>query len=82
MVNKKRTKKVQLLGAVLKIADGLHATKRNIIQHIDMKSDENTVTIKLLCTKTFRPEQYQAEKQKKHLEKVVEKNIVLEFAKL
>jgi exopolyphosphatase/guanosine-5'-triphosphate,3'-diphosphate pyrophosphatase len=47
-----------------------------------MKSDENTVTIKLLCTKTFRPEQYQAEKQKKHLEKVVKKNIVLEFTKL
>lgn len=81
-LTKKEQKKVQLLGAVLKIADGLHATKRNIIQHIDMKSDENTVTIKLLCTKTFRPEQYQAEKQKKHLEKVVKKNIVLEFTKL
>lgn len=81
-LTKEEQKKVQLLGAVLKIADGLHSTKRNIVQHIDMKSDENTVTIKLLCTKTFRAEQYQAEKQKKHLEKVVKKNIVLEFTKL
>ncbi len=76
-LTKEEQKKVQLLGAVLKIADGLHATKRNVVQHIDMKSDENTVTIKLLCTKTFRPEQYQAEKQKKHLEKVVKKILFL-----
>lgn len=76
VVNKRRTKS-PAARCTFKIADGLHATKRNVVQHIDVKSDENTVTIKLLCTKTFLPEQYQAEKQKKHLEKVVKKILFL-----
>ncbi|MFP7733721.1 hypothetical protein ACLHDF_09935 [Priestia aryabhattai] len=50
-----------------------HALKRNLVQNIDMKNDKDTVTIKLLCTKDFRRELYEAEKQKKHLEKVVKK---------
>lgn len=71
--------KARLFGAILCLADSLHITKRNIAVGMSVSSGRDALTIQVMCTAEWAPEQYQAEKQKKHLEKQLKKNIDIEF---
>ncbi|MFP7223249.1 exopolyphosphatase, partial [Priestia filamentosa] len=63
-----------------KFSYSLNATKRNIVEEIKVKQDNgNTVELYISCRDEYRAEEYQAEKQKKHLEKVIKRNLKLEF---
>ncbi|MRH44630.1 exopolyphosphatase [Aquibacillus halophilus] len=77
--SKNEQKKLRLLGSILKFTYCLDATKRQIVEDIKVTSSEKTVNITLYCNQTWMPEEYQSEKQKKHLEKAIKKNITLEF---
>jgi exopolyphosphatase / guanosine-5'-triphosphate,3'-diphosphate pyrophosphatase len=81
-LTKEEQKTLRFLGAVLKFASSLDATKRNIVKHVDVDKDPNGFTIKILCGSDYRAEEYQAEKQKKHLEKVTKQPITLQFQDL
>ncbi|WP_169907562.1 Ppx/GppA family phosphatase [Priestia abyssalis] len=81
-LTKEEQKTLRFLGAVLKFASSLNATKRNIVKHLDIDANSTGFTIKILCCSDYRAEEYQAEKQKKHLEKVTKQPIVLQFQKL
>ncbi|MGF9855795.1 Ppx/GppA family phosphatase [Priestia endophytica] len=77
---KDEQRKLRFLGALLKFSYSLNATKRNIVEEIKVKEDNNnTVELHISCRDDYRAEEYQAEKQKKHLEKVIKKNLKLEF---
>lgn len=71
--------KLRLMGALLKFAYSLDATKRQVVQDISMKIKGKTVIFTIFCNKDFLSEQYQSEKQKKHLEKIIDKDIKLVF---
>ncbi|MFC3884304.1 exopolyphosphatase [Bacillus songklensis] len=81
-MTKEEQKTLRFLGAVLKVASSLNATKRNIVKHVDVDKDLNGFTIKILCNSDYRAEEYQAEKQKKHLEKATKQSITLQFQDL
>lgn len=76
---KRRTEKTLLVGALLKLATSLNATKRNVVTHIEVKITDAMLTFTLVCNGNYKAEEYQAEKQKKHLEKVLKKPIALNF---
>ena len=76
---KEELAKYSLFGAIVKVAYSLNATKRNIIDSIHVEQKEDRLVFIVKCTSDWKPEQYQAEKQKKHLEKQLKRNIDIEF---
>lgn len=69
----------RLLGAIVKFAFNLHATNRKIIEDIKLEMNGDELTFYVTCNQDWRHEQYQVEKQKKHLEKVLKKSVVVKF---
>ncbi len=76
---KKERKKLDMLGSLLKFTYCLDATNRKVIDDFELEIGNETITLTLHCNKDYKPEQYQAEKQKKHLEKNLGKTIELIF---
>ncbi|MGM7720130.1 Ppx/GppA phosphatase family protein [Metabacillus sp. Hm71] len=76
---KEELNKYRLLGAILKFSYSIHATKRNIIENIDLRLNGEELLFTFTCHKDWKPEQYQVEKQKKHLEKQIKKSISVTF---
>ncbi|GAB2534511.1 Ppx/GppA family phosphatase [Gracilibacillus alcaliphilus] len=76
---KEERDKLQDLGAILKFCYCLDATKRQAVQDLQFKWKKHTLVITLLCKDDTMPEEYQSEKQKKHLEKTIKREIQLKF---
>lgn len=72
---------IRILGAVLRFSYALNDTKRNIVSHIEMEEQKGELVFNIVCSNNWQAEQYQAEKQKKHLEKALKRNIILQFNK-
>ncbi|TWT02148.1 exopolyphosphatase [Planococcus sp. CPCC 101016] len=73
--------KYSLLGAIIKLAYSLNATKRDIVETIELEEKGDTLIFSVQCREDWKPEQYQVEKQKKHLEKQLKKSIDFKFYK-
>lgn len=78
-LTKSERKKLMLLGALLKFTYCLDATKRHVFSDMDIKIKKKKLTLILKYEKNAAPEIYQAEKQKKHLEKMIKRTIDLKF---
>ncbi|WP_156289737.1 Ppx/GppA family phosphatase [Oceanobacillus salinisoli] len=76
---KRERKKLCLLGAIIKFTYCLDATKRQVVQELDILISSDRIHIKVYCNQDYRPEEYQTQKQKKHLEKALHQSIELEF---
>lgn len=76
---KDEIKKLRLMGAILKVAYSLNHTKRNIVDRIEVTADEDGIGFEIFCFRNWRAERYQAEKQKKHLEKSLKEKIEFMF---
>ncbi|MFG6149627.1 Ppx/GppA phosphatase family protein [Halobacillus sp. B23F22_1] len=77
---KEERKHIRLLGAFLKFCYSLDSTRRATIDSLKVDGNNEEITITLYCNKDFMPEEYQGEKQKKHLEKALKSKIHLSFA--
>ncbi|MGP7816291.1 Ppx/GppA phosphatase family protein [Niallia sp. 01092] len=77
--DKAEISRLSLLGAVLKIAECLNATKRNIVEDVRIEQKEKHLLLIVHCKDDYKPEQIQLEKQKKHLEKVIKQSIVTRY---
>ncbi|WP_243291759.1 Ppx/GppA family phosphatase [Bacillus sp. FJAT-47783] len=78
--SKEEQRKLRLMGALIKFTYSLNATKRNIVQDLFVAHKDNeTVGINVYCNQNWQPEKYEAEKQKKHLEKTLKQKIELNF---
>lgn len=80
-LTKSETKKIEVLGALLKFCYALDGTRRQTITDVEIKIKRKKITIHLTYKKNAAPEMYQAEKQKKHLEKALKRDILLSFNK-
>jgi exopolyphosphatase / guanosine-5'-triphosphate,3'-diphosphate pyrophosphatase len=80
--SKPEQKKMRMLGAVLKLSSSLNSTKRNIVKKVTLAFEQNRLFFHVTCIKDWKPEEYQANKQKKHLEKLLKANISIEFDKM
>ncbi|HHW38207.1 MAG TPA: Ppx/GppA family phosphatase [Bacillales bacterium] len=73
---------IRILGAVLRFAYALNETKRNIVEQLEMTDRQEDLMVIIMCSNNWQAEQYHAEKQKKQLEKVLKRNIILHFTKV
>ncbi|MDQ0430915.1 exopolyphosphatase/guanosine-5'-triphosphate,3'-diphosphate pyrophosphatase [Planomicrobium stackebrandtii] len=78
---KEELAKYSLLGAIIKLAYSLNATKRDIVETIELEEKDDKLIFSIRCSEDWKPEQYQVEKQKKHLEKQLKKTIDFKFYK-
>ncbi|WP_181555103.1 Ppx/GppA phosphatase family protein [Thermaerobacillus caldiproteolyticus] len=76
---KEEQRTIRFLGALLKFVYSLNETKRNIVQTVQLSKQNGSILIEVICCGDFRAEEYQAEKNKKHLEKVLKHPIELRF---
>ncbi|WP_431800393.1 exopolyphosphatase [Halobacillus andaensis] len=79
---KEERKHIRLLGALLKFCYSLDSTRRGAVETLKVEAGQESMTITLQCNKDYMPEQYQGEKQKKHLEKALKRKINLVFVQL
>ena len=79
---KHERKKYRLLGSLLKLTYALDATKRQVIQNVDIQMKQKQIKLIVYYKKNPSAESYQAEKQKKHFEKAINKKVVLQFNQL
>ncbi|WP_179151870.1 Ppx/GppA family phosphatase [Oceanobacillus senegalensis] len=77
---KEERKKLSLLGAIIKFMYCLDATKRQVVQEFDIDIKEKSIHLHFYCNRDYKPEEFQMNKQKKHLEKALKHTIVLKFS--
>ncbi|WP_347861392.1 Ppx/GppA family phosphatase [Salimicrobium sp. PL1-032A] len=76
---KSERKKLQTLGSLIKLVYALDSTKRRIISDMEITVKKDVIRIRCFSTDDAKPEMYQAEKQKKHLEKALKMNVHISF---
>ncbi|MCP3026849.1 Ppx/GppA family phosphatase [Halobacillus sp. A5] len=79
---KEERKHIRFLGAFLKFCYSLDSTRRGTVESLKVNAKGENLTITLFCSKDYMPEEYQIEKQKKHLEKALNTKINLVFVQL
>ncbi|MFB1081291.1 Ppx/GppA family phosphatase [Jeotgalibacillus sp. JSM ZJ347] len=70
---------IRLIGACIKLAYSLNGSKRNLVNQIEMRKKGDDLLLSLYAEGRTLAEEYQAGKQKKHLEKTLKKSIELNF---
>ncbi len=76
---KEEKKKIRTLGALTKFAYSFDSTRRSIVEdlHVEVKGED--INIVAFCNQDPMAEEYQVEKQKKHLEKALKMRINITF---
>ncbi|MGD6833104.1 exopolyphosphatase [Sutcliffiella halmapala] len=70
---------LRLYGAMLKFSYSLNATKRNVVEKVEVTLEAKGLLFHIQTRKPADAEEYQAERQKKHLEKLIKHQIHLRF---
>lgn len=78
-ISKEDFKKLRDFGAILKFVYALNMTKRNVVKNIAIEKVSNQFHIKILTSERAIAEIAQAEKQKKHIERVFKSEVNLKF---
>jgi exopolyphosphatase / guanosine-5'-triphosphate,3'-diphosphate pyrophosphatase len=78
-LSKEEQQKLNIIGAILKLSYCLNTSNRNVVENIKLSDNHHNISFHIKCTKDFFAEQYQGEKQKKHLEKALKQTIKLYF---
>ncbi|MGG0474520.1 Ppx/GppA family phosphatase [Priestia aryabhattai] len=73
-------KKMCLLGSILKVAQSLNITKRNVVNDIKFSFKNGDWIMDIQCHDDYKPEEYRMEKQKKHLEKSLKVSLIPNFS--
>ena len=74
-------KKLRFLGILLKYANSLNASKREVVKNIEFKMNDGDLIIKLNCIEDATVEEIESEKHKKQLEKLFNKSAYIYFEK-
>lgn len=64
---------------MLKFAYAFTISKRGVVQDITMAHSGDCVTLDVQLQKNAAAEKYQAERHKKHLERVIKEDIIIQF---
>lgn len=72
-------RKTRDFGAILKFVYALNVSKRNIVHAIKMHNENDFVQLDIFVKKNIAAERYQAERHKKHLERVLKTTIKINF---
>ncbi len=78
-ISKDELKRLRNLGAILKFSYGLNGSKRHVVEKVDMSKTTTGYHIDLYVKGNAMAEKYQAEKQKKHIERLCKCDVTLTF---
>jgi len=78
-IDKSELKNLRDLGAILKFAYGLNGSKRSIVNDVVMEAFKAGVRLKIYVNGNAMAEEYQAGKQKKHLERLCKCEVTIQF---
>jgi len=78
-LSKEELKNLRDYGAFLKFIYALNISKRNIVKKVKLDTKENGIHITISAKKSAVAEKYQAERQKKHLERLFKKPVTVQF---
>ncbi|MFZ4452011.1 exopolyphosphatase [Salibacterium aidingense] len=80
-VSKKEFKRYELLGSILKLAYALDRTKRKVVESVTVEDSGESLDLYIWCkNETYSYfEEVKSNKYKKHVEKVLKRNITLHF---
>ncbi|ATP39181.1 exopolyphosphatase [Solibacillus sp. R5-41] len=78
-ISKDDLKKLRDFGAILKFIYALNMTKRSVVKNIAMEKVEDYIRLVITTNERAIAELAQAEKQKKHIERVFKKTVQLVF---
>ena len=74
-------KKLRDFGALLKFVYALNVSKRNIVKKLNIERSTGYYSIDIVTTSERAiAEMYQAERQKKHIERVFKRQVVINFS--
>lgn len=76
---KEEMKEIRMLGAILKFIFALNVSKRRIITQMELKKHEEHVHITFTVAGNAAAESYAAERQKKHIERILRMPVTLQF---
>lgn len=77
--SKDEFKKMRDIGALLKFVYALDASKRNIVESIAMEQSGDNVKLKIYTKGNAMAEMYQANRQKKHLNRIFKGEVTIHF---
>lgn len=75
----KEIQQMRIIGALLKLCFSFNSTKRNVVDKIHAHQTDRELILEIQCSKNCLAEQYQSEKQKKHLANALQIPIQLQF---
>lgn len=78
-ISKEELKKIRDFGSMLKFIYALNMTKRNVIKKLVVEKSGSKIQIEMITSERAIAEMAQAEKQKKHIERVFKKSVELVF---
>ncbi|KIL50285.1 hypothetical protein KP77_16600 [Jeotgalibacillus alimentarius] len=70
---------IRCIGAIVKLSYSLNGSKRNLISQLEIRKKGDELQLSVFAEGRTLAEEYQAGKQKKHLEKTLKKSIRLKF---
>ena len=79
-ISKEELKKLRDFGAIMKFVYALNMTKRNVVKNIAIERIRDEVQIEFKTSERAIAEMAQANKQKKHIERVFKRNVKLVFS--
>ncbi|MBK3495366.1 Ppx/GppA family phosphatase [Viridibacillus sp. YIM B01967] len=74
-------KKMRDIGALLKFVYALDASKRNIVESIAMEQSGDNIELTIFTTGNAMAEMYQADRQKKHINRIFKGEVTLHYIK-
>ncbi len=78
-ITREELKKLRDYGALLKFVYALNISKRNIVKRIKLTKGENGIIVAISAIKSAGAEKYQAERQKKHIERLFKLPVSIQF---
>lgn len=78
-ITREELKQLRDFGALLKFIYGLNVSKRNIVKNIEIVNNEQNIVIKIYAAESAIAEKYQAERQKKHIERLFKKPVTIQL---
>ncbi|MFC7442234.1 exopolyphosphatase [Laceyella putida] len=77
--SKEEVKKLELMGAMMRIALALNLTRRPIVQKLLIEQGQEALIFHVVCRENSRFEEQEVNRRKKHLERVLGRKIVFRF---
>lgn len=78
-MSREELKDLRDLGALLKFVYALNVSKRNIVKHVNVEQVDDVVHVYLFTEDSAVAEIYQAERTKKHIERMFKKDVHIHF---